>query len=34
MSVLDRAKQHFADRMAENMEVIEVPEWGDEHGPA
>ena len=34
MSVLDRAKQHFADRMAENMEVIEVPEWGDEQGPA
>jgi|TARA_R110002073_G_scaffold110724_1_gene247139 hypothetical protein len=34
MSVLDRAKQHFNDRMSESMECVEVPEWGDENGPA
>ena len=34
MSVLNRAKQHFSDRMDETMECVEVPEWGDENGPA
>lgn len=34
MSVLDRAKKHFSDRMDETMECVEVPEWGDENGPA
>jgi len=33
-SVLDNAKAHFNAKLSEDMQCIEVPEWGDASGPA
>lgn len=31
--ILEQAKAHFAEQMAQEPRVIEVPEWGDGNGP-
>ena len=32
MSVLARAKTHFKERLAEELQSLDVPEWADENG--
>jgi len=31
--ILNRAKQHYKDKLNNEIRTVEVPEWGDESGP-
>ena len=34
MNILANARNHFAEKVANGMKVVEVPEWGTEDEPA